>query len=274
MKTARLSMLAVLTFGACKTAEVRPDVPPPTFPTLELAVASQSLTDFKVRLTAKVESSEPVRLEKADYELVVDGRVVKSGSAPMSVAVAPGSPGEVLLEQGATYVVHPVEGDSPPPEGTQFLAALRGNFIFRAGEKTVTVPFARSREIREPRTPRMKLSEIKAARYAENESEVTLRLGVQNPNPYEIAISSLKYTVTIAGKPVADNSVGQGERVSAAGTAVFDAQIMVNETTHGKDVVKLIKSLTLPYVVSGKLLTGKSDVDFNFNGDLKLNVSK
>lgn len=275
MKALRYSVVAAwCVLAGCKTVEVKADVAPPALSSQEVSVAMQSLTDFKLRLVTKVESAVPVHLERADYEVVVDGKVQKSGSQPLNIDIAPGTQAEVVLEQGAPYLARPVAEGEPVPEGTQFLAALRGNFIFRSGEKTVSVPFARSREVREPRTPRVKLSEIKAARYADNESEVTLRLGVQNPNPYEISIASLTYTVTIGGKPVSDTTVGQGERVSAGGTGVFDAQIMVNETTHGKDVVKLIKSLNLPYTVNGKLVAGKSDSDFEFKGDLKLNVSK
>lgn len=273
MKTLLVSIATVaLMLQACKTAEVRPTAAPPSLPSQELAVVSQSLTDFKVKLTAKVESAEPVTLEKADFELVADGKVLKSGQLPFKLAVAPGAPVEVTVDQSAEYATPPpTDADAPT---TPFLAALRGNFTFRSGEKTVTVPFARSREIRMPRPPRIKLSEIKAARYADNESEITIRLGVQNPNPFEIAMSSLNYTVSVDNKQIVETTVGQGERVSPAGTAVFDAQVLVNESTHGKDVVKLIKSQTLPYVITAKLVSGPHKADAEFKGNLKLNVSK
>ena len=76
------------------------------------------------------------------------------------------------------------------------------------------------------------------------------------------------------GKEVSVGTQGRGDKVSPASTGVFDVQVTVNEETHGKDVVKLIKGLKLPYSVKGKLTAALYEEPLEATGEVKLNPPK
>ncbi|MBS1149113.1 MAG: hypothetical protein H6Q89_811, partial [Myxococcaceae bacterium] len=112
--------------AACKTVEVKAEAPPPTIPSQELVVVSQSLTEFKLRFTGKLSATEAVTIEKAVYELVVDEKVVKAGEEKLSVQVAANTPTDFTFEQATAYVSSADELKAMDTRGGSLLCALRG----------------------------------------------------------------------------------------------------------------------------------------------------
>jgi hypothetical protein len=241
-------------------------------PSQELVV-TQNLTDFNLKLVAKVTGPEGAKVEAATWELVVDGKVVHSGTQAVGVALSGGS-AEVSFAVSTKYVSSADELKAMDARGGSLLVALRGKLQVKHGESTLEAPFARSREVRTPRLPHMKMVEMEGGRFADNEASITFHLGVVNPNPFEISVSQIAYEVQVAGKPVEKDVIARGERVNPASTGVFDVEVRADEASHGKDVVKLIKSKVLPYVVTGTLTADLFTEAFDFKGDLKLNESK
>lgn len=274
MNALRLAVAAasLAALAACKTAAPAPTGPAPELPVQDLVV-SQSLTDFAVKFVGKVQGPDGAQLEKAAWELVIDGKVVSKGDAPLSGALAGGT-ADVAFSVSSKYVSSAEELKAMDERGGSLLVALRGTLHLKSGDAKLTAPFARSREVRTPRLPHMKMQELEGARFNEAEAGITFHLGVFNPNPFEISVSKIEYDVQVAGKPVEKGVIGKGERVNPASTGVFDVEVKVEEATHGKDVLKLIKSQVLPYVVKGQLEADLFTEAFEFKGDLKLNVTK
>lgn len=275
-----------LTLVACKTApEARPDAVGPSVPEQELAVMTQSLTDCTLKYTATVEAgSEGVFVDKAVWEFVVDGTVLKHGESPLSLNLAAGAKAPLALEQNLTYVKDGDDLKAMDARGGSLLIALRGNLIVKvttpaqgdvpAKTSTVELPFAHAKEVRTPRLPHVKLQDFEAGRFSESEMQVIFHIGVVNPNPFQISLSGLSYEVQLAGKKITDGNVGAGERVSQASTGVFDVTATMNEETHGKDVQRLIKTKIIPYVLSGEMKTAFHTEALDAKGDIKLNISK
>jgi LEA14-like dessication related protein len=267
MRTARWLLLCL---AACKTAEVRPDLPAPTLDNQELQVVSQSLTEFHLKLQGKLKCGAPCTTSKAKYELVVDGKVASSGETPVSQGE-----GDFTLDQTSKYVTTAEDLNAMDARGGSLLVALRGTLEVKRGDRSFTVDFARSREVRVPRLPRAKFQELEAGRFSEEEAAVTFHIGVNNPNPFEIRLEEIKYELTIAGKQVGDGTIGKGERVSPSSTGVFDIEAKVDAATHGgPEIKKLIKSKVLPYVLKGSMTAELHSETFEFKGDIKLNQSK
>ncbi len=267
---------ALLALAGCKTApDVKPAGPAPELASQELLIAEQGLSDFRVRLEGKVKSTDAAKISHAAYELVVDGAVVKHGEVPLSVEVPAGGTGAFELEQASNYAANADDLKALVAKGGSLLAALRGKVtVERAGQQASVLDFAKSREVRVPRLPHVKLHELDAARYGAEEANATFYLGVDNPNPFAVKMTALAYEVLINGKHVADGVRGTGEKVGAASTGVFEVQVPVNLETYGPDVGKLIKTLTLPYRVTGSLKGDLLDEPYELKGDIKLNVSK
>jgi Late embryogenesis abundant protein len=271
MRTLTAVALAAL-FSGCASRAPAPTGAGPEVPSQELQV-TQSLTDFKLNFVGKVTGPDGAKVDTAHWELVVDGKVVNSGVAQVNATLSGGA-ADFSFSTSSKYVSNADELKAMDTRGGSLLVALRGKLNLKAGESSLEVPFARSREVRVPRLPHMKMVEMEGARFHETEAGITFHLGVVNPNPFEIYVAQLSYDVQVAGKAVEKDVIGRGERVSPASTGVFDVEVKIDEGTHGKDVAKLIKSQVLPYAVTGQLQADLFTEAFDFKGDLKLNVTK
>lgn len=244
-------------------------------PFQELAVVTQGFKDVRLRLVMRATAPEDAVVTGVDYELVVDEKVVKKGHADLNVALKAGSESaDFAIEETAVYVATPEELKALEARTGSVLMALRGTLHVKASASQVTAAFARSREVRLPKLPKVKLTEVEGARYSDKEASTTFHVGIFNPNAFVITTRGATYTIDIAGKRVAEATLGAGEKIGAGTTGVFDVQVMVGEGTHGKDVGRLIKGLVLPWKVSGTLKAELVEEPFEFNGSLKLNASK
>ncbi|MDP1826817.1 MAG: LEA type 2 family protein [Archangium sp.] len=279
-------LVSFLALAACKTApEVVADVTPPSVPAEDFVVVTQSLTQVDVKYTGTIAAgSEAVTVEKAVWEFVVDGTVKRSGEDKLGLAAAAGQTVDFALDESLTYVKDEEELKAMDARGGSLLLALRGTLVITvpvaasgdkpAGKRTVELPFARSREVKTPRLPHLKMIEFEAGRFSENEVQAIFHLGVVNPNNFQIAITGLDYTATLAGKAVATGTIGAGERVTQASTGVFDITATLNEETHGKDAAKIVKALIIPWVLKSSLRAQLYSEEMESKGDIKLKASK
>lgn len=265
---------AALLMSACATApEPVAEVPAPELTSQDLDV-NQNITTFKLNYTGVLKSQVPATLERSKWELVVEGKVIKSGEDALNLAIPAGGTATFTLQNEAKYVSSPEELKALSEKGGSLLAALRGTLFVKAGGKTMEVPFARSRDIRTPRLPSVKMQELDAARYSDVEANIIFRLGVVNPNPFPLKIETLDYKIEVAGKQIAEGSEARGDGINPAATGVFEVQKSVNEQTHGKEIKQLVKGQLLPYVITGELRGDLFTVPVRLEGAVKLNVSK
>ncbi|MFZ5470880.1 MAG: LEA type 2 family protein [Myxococcota bacterium] len=262
-------------FVGCKSGpEITSSAALPELVAQELTVPEQGLSEFRLRLSGAVKASETVTIEKATYELVVEEKVVSAGEELIGKSAAPTETGEFVIERTSRYVGSAEELAAMSERGGSLLAAVRGKLFVRQGKELHTLDYARSREIRVPRLPTVKLHELDAARYSADEANATFYLGVVNPNPFPVKLDGLSYAIEIGGKKLSEGVRGQGEKVSTAATGVFEVQVAITQETYGPEVNRLIKSLTLPYVVKGQLQGDLFQLPYELRGDIKLNVSK
>jgi LEA14-like dessication related protein len=282
----RSIVVALSLVCACRSAPtVRPEAEAPALPAEDMAVISQSLTDSSVKLTGTVKAgSENLVVEKASYEFVVDGQVVKQGEQPLNLSVAAGATADFALEQSFTYVKDADELKAMDARGGSLLLAIRGDLVLKvttpafnelpAETREEKLPVARSKEVRTPRLPHVKVVDFEAGRFSESEVQAVFHVGVVNPNPFPVVINGLTTQVQLAGKQVVDGKQGAGDKIAPSSTGVFDVTATMNEETHGKDVKKVIQSKIVPYAVTGKLDTALYSETLESKGDIKLNVSK
>ncbi len=282
----RVVVAVVLSLAACKSApEVIADVVPPTVPAEEFTVVTQSLTQVDVKYTGAVEAgSEPLTVEQANWEFVVDGAVKRSGTAKLGLSAQAGQKVDFALSETLEYVKDEEELKAMDARGGSLLLAMRGTLIVSvpvpatkeapATTRTLELPFAKSREVRTPRLPHFKLIEFEAGRFSDVEVQATFHLGVENPNPFQIALAGIDWSVQLANKEVNKGTIGAGERVSPASTGVFDVTATMNEESHGKEAGKIVKSLVVPYVLSGTLRAQLYTEPLEKRGDIKLKAQK
>jgi LEA14-like dessication related protein len=275
LPTALASTLFASLWLGCASAPSRP-ASPPTLALQETTVLSQGLTDVTLRYAGQVVSPAPGVLERADYELVSDGQVVKTGSAPLNVPLTPGQQTSFSFQERAAYVRGPedLKALSAREEGSM-LVALRGTLTVRSGKEVETIPFAASRAVRVPRLPQVVVESLDAARYSATQVNLTLRVGVRNPNPFPLRVDHLTYTLTVGGKELEKGTLTKADTVEASATGVYPLEASVSPATWGPEVKGLIAKGSLPYRVQGELTGGPLvRVPYTLEGTVKLNVSR
>jgi hypothetical protein len=267
-----VSALAALWLG-CASAPSRPSGPP-VLALQEATVPTQNLTEATVHYAGQVVSPVPGVLEKADYELVSEGQVVKTGSASLNVPLTVNQPTAFSFQERAAYVRGPEDLKALSEKGGTMLLALRGTLTVRSGQDVQTLPFAASRSVRVPRLPQVLIESLDAARYSSTEVNLTLRVGVKNPNPFPLRLDQLGYTLLVGGKSLGEGTLTKADTVDASATGVYPLEASVSPATWGSDVKGLISKGVLPYTLKGELTGPLLKVPYSLDGSVKLNVSK
>jgi LEA14-like dessication related protein len=238
-----------------------------------------------VKYTGSVEAgTDPLVVEAARWEFVVDGAVKRSGESKLGLQAAAGQRVDFTLGESLEYVKDAEELKAMDARGGSLLLAMRGTLIVAVSEpargeapastRRVELPFAKSREVRTPRLPHLKLVEFEAGRFSEVEVQAVFHLGVVNPNPFDVRLQGIDYAVTLSGKEVSKGTIGAGERANASATSVFDVTATLNEESHGKDAGKIVKGLVIAYLLKGELKTALANEALESKGDIKLKAAK
>lgn len=278
MRSAPRAIVQLLTLAAWVAGCATPPPPAPVGPASlaaeETTVASQGLTQVTLRYSGQLTSPGPAVLEKADYELVSDGQVVKKGSEALGVTLPGHAATPFSFQAEAPYVHTPEDLRALSGRGGTLLLALRGTLTVREGDSVRSVPFAASRQVRVPRLPVVKVEGMEGARYSEEKVDLMLRLGVENPNPFPLRLEGLSWALTVGGRKLGEGTRGKYDTVDAAATGVYPVEVAVTRETWGEDVRALIAKGTLPYEVAGELTGPLVRVPYSLSGDVKLNVSR
>jgi Late embryogenesis abundant protein len=260
----------VLLALACAGAPPKP-TGEPTLSGESLQVASQDLTEVAVRFAGELAHPAGGTLEAAAWELVADGKVVQTGEARLDTALAPGAPTAFGFEVRRPYVASAEALQALAQKEGPLLLALRGQLRVRApGGAEQTLPFAASRSVRAPRLPVVRVERLDAARYGPEEVTLTVGLGVDNPNPFPVRLSSLTWALSVNGKALADGNALQRDSVAPASTGVYDVEASLTKESYGPDVRALTQRGSFPYAVQGKLEGEGFSAPYALKGDVKL----
>ncbi|MCP3103613.1 LEA type 2 family protein [Myxococcus sp. K15C18031901] len=268
----RLAALLALGVG-CASAPTRPSAQT-VLAAQDTAVVSQGLTEAALRFNARVTGPTGAVVERAEYELVSDGQVMKHGSAKLGTPLSGSDGTDVSFEERAAYVQGPEDLARLSAQGGTVLLALRGVLVVRQGDAEEKVPFAASRAVRVPRLPTVVVEELDGARYSSEEVQLNLRLGIRNPNPFPLKLSGLTWQVAVAGKALDSGTLAESDSVDASATGVYPVEVSVTKSSWGPEVKALISRGILPYGVTGELTGPLMRVPYSLSGEVKLNVTR
>ncbi len=259
-----------LALSACAARqEAAPEGPPPTLASQDLVLV-QDVTTFNLTFTGEVASEDEATIEQANWELVVDGKVVKTGEEKLGVSVPAGGAAPFTVKVDTQYVSSPEELQEMNERGGSMLTALRGKLVVNAGGRDHALDFARAREVRTPRLPSVKLQSRDGARYSEDEANVIFYVGVVNPNPFHMSVNGLEYKASVNGKVLSEGTRGRGDKITPSATDVYEIQFAVREDSYGPEVKALLKTGVLPWVLEGELKGEMFAVPFRLEGQLSL----
>jgi LEA14-like dessication related protein len=130
--------------------------------------------------------------------------------------------------------------------------------------------FGGTREVATPILPTAVLEEAQVASLDAGDKGVAFfRVGIDNPNVFQIKVDRFSWGVTIGGKelrPVAD---GSSEEVPPSSVSSFEDSVQLNEETFGPEVKKLLRQPRVPYVIDGFLEVKGVSRPFRFEGEME-----
>lgn len=278
MRTAPRATVHLLTFAAwlvgCASTPPAEPLGPLSLASEETRVIAQDLAEMELRYSGALTSPQTATLEKADYELVSNGKVLQKGTATLGVTLVPGSPTDFSFQASMPSVRTAEELKALSDREAPLLVAMRGTLTVRSGKSESTVPFAASRQVRGPRLPRVKVLAMEGARYSDEQVDLVMRLGVENPNPFPVRLEELTWALRLKGRELGNGSLGKQDIVDAAATGVYPVEVAVTRETWGPEVRGLIATGKLPYEVAGELTGPLVRLPYSLSGDVKLNVSR
>lgn len=268
------ALVALVFAAACSGKQVAPveEGPAPELSEQRLEL-DQDVTTFRLAFSGVVSSEVEATVESAKWEHVIDGKVMRSGEEKLDVAVPAGGKAPVEVRVSNRYVESAEELESFAKMEGSLLTALRGTLVVRTGGTVHELPFGRSREVRPPRMPSVRMHSLDAARYSDEEANIIFYLGIVNPNPFMLGVGGLDYVVTVAGQEIARGTRAKAEKVNPSSTGVYELQYPIRSDTMQKDVKEmraLIKGGQLPWVIQGELHGDLYRIPYKLEGTVHL----
>lgn len=270
---ARCAVLAALPcVQACLTGPAARPGSEVNLTSQELSLTDQRMTGFGVRLAGQLSSPYSMKLERASYVLVLDGKEIKAGEKVFQTAVGAGQPLAFQIDETGGYGTR--SDGQAPAEGREVLVALRGTLLVRRGDRQERIAFARSKQLLRPRPPRVELRQLDGARYSDEEVNLVFFLAVVNPNPFPVRLAAFDYAISIGDKQLGEGRLAQGDQLGAGASGVFEIQLALNRETYGPQVARLIRTQTLQYRVAGEVRGDEFRNPCDLRGEVKLHASK
>jgi LEA14-like dessication related protein len=130
-----------------------------------------------------------------------------------------------------------------------------------------------TREVAPPHLPDVRLKEAQVAS-VDNGTAGTgfFTVLLDNKNPFPVTVDKMTWTITIKDKQLTP-STGQTsiehDSVPASAVSEYSDEVLINEAAFGKELAKILKSPTVPYVIDGTVEVRGIEKRFHFNGDMK-----
>lgn len=198
-----------------------------------------------------------------DTSGIVTGQWVRGRAS--SQVVAPARPTEVPIR-----VTLKLPED---PDALERLTSWGRMTVEVKGELTVNgqaLTFGGLREVATPTLPTPVLQEAQVASLDQGERGVAFfRVGIDNPNVFDIRVDSFAWGVTVGGKELKPMPEGAWENVPASSVASFEDSLNLDVESYGPEVKKLLRQPSVPYVVEGRMVVKGIEKPFRFEGEME-----
>lgn len=142
---------------------------------------------------------------------------------------------------------------------------VKGTLTVNGQEHT----FGGVREVATPELPKPVLQEAQVASLDLGEKGVAFfRVGIDNPNVFEVRVDSFAWGVTVGEKEMRPVPEGSWENVPPSSVASFEESINLDTETYGPEVKQLLRQPSVPYVVEGRMVVKGIEREFRFEGEM------
>ncbi|TVR93935.1 MAG: hypothetical protein EA428_01120 [Spirochaetaceae bacterium] len=214
----------------------------------EVSLREVRLTDLNFTaagLVADVEISNPntfaITLERFSYVLSVEEQAFLSGENPERLSIGPGGQESVTLPFEFTFA-EALNVARAGVTSNQLDYRVQVNFVFDVpllGE--VRLPVEQSGTMPVPRPPRPQLRAVRLDSLGLTAAELTMTIGLENPNVFAFVIETLQYELFVQGSSWVGGSIAAGTRIPAEEVTEVDVRFGLRYLEVGVGVNQLLR---------------------------------
>ena len=250
--------LAAVLFGGCGTAAVliNREVKPP-----EMRYRGASLTALtfdSATLTFNVSVTNPNKIGMTlggfDYDFLIGGATLVTGQSTEPLRLEANAENTVKIPvtipfedayEAVKELVTAREADYRMNAGFTFAVPMLGD---------MRIPVSFGGKLPLPKRPSIKLVGMNVESMSLSKADITLQVGVDNPNAFSMLLDVLEYNLEVGGKQWASGKTEQQSQIGEQSSGVIAIPISVNALRVGADLFSMLREgQTIDYRLSGNV---------------------
>ena len=118
--------------------------------------------------------------------------------------------------------------------------------------------------------PEVRVSQVDIVRVSLTDMDLGIVLGIDNPNPFGIALAGLNYRLEIAQRPVIQGRSDQRVKLAAGGKSRVSLPLSLHYSDMADGLEALLSQESIAYRLSGDLNFGLVTVPYSHRGEVRL----
>lgn len=251
----RLFILCLLLqVSACAELTRHADAIKPTAQVTGTRLANIDFDKVELIFDLAVENKNPVALDLAglEYDLKIAGQSLVSGVTGQAVKLKANATSPVELPVTLKFEeLNKLPGEIWQKDSVAYQLDTK----FKISLPVIgdySIPVSRQGELPVPRTPEVKIRNVKVVDLGFTSAEILARVEIINPNSFDLGISDLNYQLNIDEQRWGQGSIKQMKSIPKKGRGTIDIPVNLDLSAMGSTALKLLQDKsTLIYQLKG-----------------------
>jgi len=269
-RAAAVAVLATLAGCAGLGGVLRQGVLKPEVSVLSAAPTSVDFEGLTVAVDLRVQNPNAIGLRVAglEWQLDVEGGRVASGDAPGGLTLPANGAATSRLTARVRFA---------DLANLVKVADAREKVAFKVGGRVsvetpigpIAVPWSQAGDLPVPRFPHVSLDGVRMGRQSFTDTEVVVRLLVENPNGFPLPAAAIRLDVDLAGERVAQAASQQLAAIRAGQTATLEIPVKLSLLGAGRALLGA-RGKPIRVAVHGTAGFGWMELPFTVEGEVPL----
>lgn len=233
--------------------------PKPGIRIVDAQVADLSATSLDMVFDVEVENPYPVPLPVIGIDYALDagessGEPIFKGDAGSQGSI-PANGKKVIQAPVGVQFARLIEAGRGIRPGMvlPYKADLGFKVAPPGGAEPLRLPVSHKGELPVPAVPKVAVDDLTWTKVGLGGTEGALKLKLTNPNEFKVGVEDLKYTLSLAGKPVFEGGIRETVDLESGAAKSFDIPFALRSTDLGLGLVRSIAAGKVDYKLDGGL---------------------
>lgn len=206
-----------------------------------------------------VENKNPITLDLAglDYDLKIENQSLVSGVTAKAVKLQANSTSPVQLPVTLKFDdLKKLPGELWKKDKLAYDLQTKFNFNLPV-IGNYAIPVSKQGELPVPKTPSIKIKDVKIKNLSFTNAELVAQVEVSNPNDFDLGLSNLNYQLNVNQQNWAQGKINKSSNIPKKGKGIVEIPVKLNLLDAGKSAYNaLVNKAPVEYQ-----LTGKTELD-------------